>query len=166
MTPVRHYGANVPPCFDVYIWVEPDERASTLSRFVADYVDSANPGEPRFDAFLRTYVTAAPMPGDSDALAELCRDPDAVSAFSLYLRARDFYGAIVTLTEEGAVVLGLSIDDPLDEPDVEPRASDLIASMMEEFNGKAGVGGVELAPPQSAEEWADDGLITMRMGSI
>lgn len=156
----------MPPCFDVYVWVDPADRAATLSRFIAGYVDSANPGDARFDAFLRTYVATAPLPGDAEALADLRKEADADSAFSIYLRARDFHEAIVTLTEEGAVVLGLGIDDPLNDPGVEAAASDLLAALMQEFEGKAGIGGAELAPPQSAEEWADDGLVMIRSGTI
>jgi hypothetical protein len=70
----------------------------------------ASPGDPRFEAFLRTFVAEEPSPGDAAALADLRRDPDAEAAFSLYLRAKDFHEAIVTLTEEGDLVLGLGLD--------------------------------------------------------
>ncbi|MFE6509229.1 hypothetical protein ACFVDI_02450 [Nocardioides sp. NPDC057767] len=156
----------MPPCFDVYVWVEPDDRAATLSRFVSSYVDVGDPGDPRLEAFLRAFVYESPLPGDAEALADLRRDAGADLALSLYLRARDFHEAIVTLTEEGAVVLGLGIDDPLNGPGVEAQASDWMVTLMKEFRGKAGIGGAELAPPQSAEEWADDGLVLMRVGTI
>jgi hypothetical protein len=156
----------VPPCFDVYDWVGADNRAATLSRYVDRYVDGASPGDPRFEAFLRTFVAEEPLPGDAEALADLRRDADADSAFSLYLRAKGFHEAIVTLTEEGDVVLGLGLDDPLNDPSVERQASDVLARLMDEFAGSAGVGGVELSPPQSAAEWAEDGLVMLRAGSI
>jgi hypothetical protein len=99
-------------------------------------------------------------------LADLRRDPDADSAFLLYLRAIDFHGAIVTLTEEGDVVLGLSLDDPMNDPAVERRASEVLAGLLNGFGGNAGIGGVELHPPQSRAQWAEDGLVMIRVGSI
>jgi hypothetical protein len=35
---------------------------------------------------------------------------------------------------------------------------------MEEFEAEGGIAGVELAPPQSASEWSDDGLVMIRAG--
>jgi hypothetical protein len=87
-------------------------------------------------------------------------------AFSLYLRGKDFHETIVTLTEEGDVVLGLGLDDPLNDPSVERQASDVIAWLMDDFGGSAGIGGVELSPPQSRAEWAEDGLVMLRVGSL
>ena len=85
----------MPPVFDVYVWVGPDGCPATLARFVDEYVDSTNPGDPRFAAFVRSYITENPIPGDAEALAELRREADAGSAFSLYLRAKGFHEAIV-----------------------------------------------------------------------
>lgn len=160
------YRFGVPPCFDVYVWIRSHDRPATLYDFVDRYVDRSDPGEPRFDAFLRTFVAETPSPGDAEALADLRRDAETGSAFSLYLRAKDFHGAIVTLTEEGDIVLGLSLDDPLNDPDVERQAADVLARLMDEFGGSAGIGGGELAPPQSLAEWAEDGLVMLRVGSI
>jgi hypothetical protein len=156
----------VPPCFDVYVWVGAGDRAATLSRFVDRYVDGARPGDPRFEAFLRTFVAEEPLPGDAEALADLRRDADAGSAFSLYLKAKGFHEAIVTLTDEGVVVLGLGLDDPWNDPSIERQAADVLARLMDEFAGSAGIGGVELPPPQSAAEWAEDGLVMLRVESI
>ncbi|TCM47897.1 hypothetical protein EV648_104292 [Kribbella sp. VKM Ac-2568] len=97
----------------MYILVRTNERAAVLSRFVDRYV---NGGDPRFDAFLRTFVSQNPAPGDDGALADLRRDESAVAAFSLYLRAKAYEGAIITITEEGDLVLGLSLDDPETHP--------------------------------------------------
>ncbi|WP_193610215.1 hypothetical protein [Nocardioides lijunqiniae] len=156
----------MPPCFDVYTWVRTDDRPAILSRFVERYVDRANAGDPRFDAFLRTFVEETPSPGDAEALSDLRRDADAEAGFSLYLEAEHFHGAIVTLTQEGDIVLGLSLDDPLNDPAIEREASAVLTRLMDEFHGSAGIGGVELAPPQSLREWADEGLVRLRAGSI
>lgn len=163
---IARYRLGVPPCFDVYAWIRSDDRPATLSRFVDRYVDRSDPGDPRFYAFLRTFVEGTPSPGDAAELADLRRDADAEAAFSLYLRAKHFHGAIVTLTEEGDVVLGLSLDDPLNDPDIERQASQVLARLMDEFGGTEGIGGVELAPPQSLVEWAEDGLVALRVGSV
>ncbi|QSR30079.1 hypothetical protein CFI00_06030 [Nocardioides sp. S5] len=156
----------MPPCFDVFAWIRAGDRPAILARFVERYVDRSDPGDPRFEAFLRTFVAETPSPGDAEALADLRRDADADGAFSLYLRAKRFYGAIVTLTQEGDIVLGLSLDDPLNDPDTERQASTVLARLMAEFDGSAGMGGVELPPPQSLREWADDGQVMLRAGSI
>jgi hypothetical protein len=154
----------VPPCFDVYVWVRSDDRQALLSRFIDRYVDRAHPGEPRFEPFMRTFVAREPLPGDAAMLAELRRDEHADSAFSLYLRAVGFYGAIVTLTEEGDVVFGLSIDDPMDDPVAERRAFEVLTGLVEELGGSSGIGGVELPPPQSLAEWSACGA-EFRVGS-
>lgn len=153
------------PCFNVYVRVAADDRAVALSNFVDRYVDRNNPGDSRFEAFLRTYVAAEPLPGDADALADLRRDDDAGTAFSIYMRARDFDEAILTLTKEGDVVLGLGLDDPWNDPAVERRASDVLAMLMDDVRGIAGIGGVELRPPQSVAEWSEDALVTLRVES-
>ncbi len=106
----------MPPCFDVYVWAISHDRPAVLSRFIDRYVDTDHPGNPRFEAFIRTFVTQDPALGDHDAWAELRREPDAVEAFSLYLQAKAYHEAIITVTEEGAVDLGLGLDDPENDP--------------------------------------------------
>ncbi|WP_249644025.1 hypothetical protein [Nocardia sputi] len=152
----------MPPSLDVYVRVHPSDRAAVLSRFINRYVDTENPQEPRFDAFVRTFIAGEPAPGDLDALAELRRDPCAKRAFSLYLQANDYYQAIITLTEENDLVLGLSMDDPDNDPATLPQASALMAALAQEFGATSGVAGVELPPPQSISEWADDALVMLR----
>ncbi|WP_125781302.1 hypothetical protein [Amycolatopsis sp. WAC 01375] len=156
------------PVFDVYVWVEPGDRDGSLSRFIDRYVDVERPGDPRFPAFVRTFVSYDPAHGDADALAELRRDDAAERAFSLYLRAIGYYGAIVTVTEEGAFVLGLSLDGPLNASETTREAADLMAALMVEFAATGGIAGVELAPPQSAAEWRDAYVLlrTVRAGKL
>lgn len=158
------YIASVPPCFDVYVWVQGDGTAEVLSRFIDRYVDSHDPGEPRFDAFVRMFVDQAPQDGDEGALNELRHDPAAGQAFSLYLHAKHHHEAIITVTEEGALVLGLGLDDPDNSPRVWEQGAALMTSLRAEFAALGAMGGVELAPPQSAAEWAEEALVQVRHG--
>lgn len=154
----------MPPCFDVYVWIRAADRASTLAAFIDRYVDTENPGDPRFEALVRALVDERPAPGDRDALADLRRDPDSINAFSIYLRAKSHQGAVVTLTEEGDLVLGLGIDDPFNDPQVAVHAAGLISDLRTELRAVAGIAGVELAPPQSTSEWRDNEVVTLRTG--
>ncbi|NYD58900.1 hypothetical protein BKA08_003138 [Nocardioides marinisabuli] len=116
---------------------------------------------------MRTFVACAPEPGDAEALAELRRDdlaPDG--ALSLYLLSKTHEEAIVTLTGEGDLVLGLGIDDPLNGTNLEQEAAALMAQLRQEFAAAAGLGGVELAPPQSEAEWREEGLVLLREGNV
>ncbi|MFE7799347.1 hypothetical protein [Nocardia sp. NPDC057440] len=156
----------MPFCLDVYIRAQPSDRSAVLSRFINRYVDTEDPGDPRFDAFVRTFIAGEPASGDLDALAECRPDSCTERAFSLYLRSRDYYQAIITLTEENDLVLGLSMDDPDNDPAILPQASTLMASLAEEFGATSGVAGVELPPPQSISEWTNDALVMLRYGSV
>jgi hypothetical protein len=71
----------------------------------------------------------------------------------------------VTLTEEGDVVLGLGLDDPLNDPSVERQASVILVRLVDEFGGSAWIGGVELSPPRSLAEWAEDGPVMLGWGA-
>jgi len=162
----RRYGSAVPPCFDVYVWVRTDDRPGVLSRFIDRYVDADRPGEPRFAAFVRTFIAGEPARGDLDALADLHRDDAGTDAFSLYLNAKAHHEAIITITEEGDLVLGLGLDDPNNDPRTRSRAAVLMESLMEQFGAAGGVAGVELPPPRSGPEWHAEGLGILREGSF
>jgi hypothetical protein len=54
-------------------------------------------------------------------------NPDQ-GAFSLYLNSPGHYGAIVVITEEGAAVFGLTLDDPNNAPETLQRAGLLSAA--------------------------------------
>lgn len=158
----------MPPCFDTYVWVEPADRAATLRAFIDAYVDEVRPGDSRFEAFVRTYVDGMRRPDDLEALAELWRG-DGVrvdDCFSIYLGARRHFDATMTLTKEGAVVLGLSLDDPWNDLKVWKRGEKLGAALMAEFAGQAAMGGVEISPPQSREEWVGEERTEFRIGAI
>lgn len=146
----------MPPCLDVYAWL-PEHSPAVLQRFIDRYVDEADPGDDRLGGFTRTYVRGEPQPDDAHALADLKRDPcDPTGAFSLYVQAREHYGAIITITSEGDTVLGLRVDDPLNDPDALAAARSLLERLLREFASPAGLLGAELPPPQSRREWDED----------
>jgi hypothetical protein len=155
----------VPPTLDVYVWVEPGRRVEALKQFLDRYVDVDRPGDGRFDAFLRAYVTLTATTGDSQALTELRRDDAAGDEFSLYVKARNHYQANITITREGAVVLGLSLDDPYNSRRTLWRARFLLRRLCRQFSAPAGLAGVELPPPQSRPEWDNAVLVQLRSGS-
>jgi hypothetical protein len=158
----------MPPTFDAYAWVDARDQVAALSSFIDRYVDAEMPGDPRIYAFVRTFVSRDPDPGDAEALTELRQDDSAQASFSLYLRAKEHAGAIVTLTEEGAVVLGISLDDPENAPETAQTASALMAlhSSRSSTPTAAGSGSVGLPPPQTQSEWMDDALVVLREGTV
>jgi hypothetical protein len=147
----------------VYVWV-PGE-AGVITDFVERYVDPRDPGDERLAAFLRAYVTGTADDSDRAALADLRRD-DADPGFSLYLKARDYYGAIIAVTGEGAAVLGLSIDDPYRTAVVQARARALLDQLRAKYASPAGRAGWELIPAHSRHEWEDDEGVQFRVGQL
>jgi hypothetical protein len=150
---------------DVYVWL-PYPDPGTLSHFIKRYVNRDDPGDERLAAFSRVYVENAGSDDDRAALADLRRGDALGDGFSLYVKARSHYGAILTITREGAAVLGLSIDDPYGTPHVQLQARALIDDLRAEFASPAGCAGVELAPPHCRQEWEDDGLVQIRVGEL
>jgi hypothetical protein len=150
---------------DVYVWL-PTCDVRALTQFIERYVDRCNPGDDRLEAFIRAYVEGAADDDDRAALADLGRGDVADGGFSLYVKARAHYGAIITITREGAAVLGLSIDDPNNSPEITAQARTLLQRLRAECDAPAGCAGVELAPPQSRQEWIDDGLVQIRVGDL
>ena len=144
---------------DVYVWVEPSRRPDEVAGFVHRYVDVQDPGDARLEAFLRVWVDGGATAADQEAMAALRRGPGGGRAVSLYVRARDHHEAIITVTEEGAAVLGLSLDDPDDSPATIDQAAGLLAQLRAEFAASHGVIGIELPPPQSWDEWAEAEVI-------
>jgi hypothetical protein len=66
------------------------------------------------------------------------------------------------MTGEGALVLGLGLDDPDNAPETVRAAAALMNVLKTEFGAEAAVGGVELAPAQSRSEWLDDAMVLLR----
>ena len=145
--------SGVPPCLDVYVWVEARRLRDVVAEFIRRYVDVDDPGDVRVEAFSRVWIHGGATAADHEALADLRRDPDGGKAFSLYLRARHHHAAIITITEEGALILGLSIDDPHDSPETVDQAAELLTRLRDEFAASAGAANVELPPPQCTAEW-------------
>ena len=152
----------VPPCFDTYVWVEPVDRAATLRSFIEAYVDVVRPRSPQFEAFVRTYVDETPDPGDEVMIEELRRG----EALAIYVRALKHFDATMTLTREGAVVLGLSVDDPDNDPRVWKRGEKLAKVLMTQLGAVAAMGGVEVPPPRSRREWSAEERTEFRLGTV
>lgn len=145
----------MPPFYDVYVRVPAQGLGDALARFVDRYVAAEQPRERRLPAVLRTYVESAPRNGDAALLDELRRDPLAGPAFAIYLRATSHAGAVVALTEESELVLGLSLDDPTNSPAVWEQGRTLASDLLAEFCGTETIAGVEIPPPLSSSEWDD-----------
>ncbi|WP_212998377.1 hypothetical protein [Winogradskya consettensis] len=150
---------------DVYVWL-PRCDAGAFRHFVERYVDRRNPGDDRLEAFIRAYIDGTASDDDRAALADLGRGDSLGDGFSLYVKARAYYGAIITVTRDGSAVLGLSIDDPDGSAAVLAQARALIDQLRGEFDSPAGCAGEELPPAQSWEEWSDGGPVQLRVGHL
>jgi hypothetical protein len=155
------YARSVPPCLDVHVWV-PGHNSETFKRFIDSYVNVDDPGDERFHAFRRVYVLGNANDTDAAALGELrIEDSDA---FTLYLRARDHYGAMITVTREEATVLSLSVDDPDRRPETLRQAEQLLEQLRQQFSAPAAVAGVELPPPIDRSDWQQEAFVLLRVG--
>lgn len=147
--------------FLVYVWIPGRDVPVALRQFIDRYV-APDQTEPRFAALVRTHVESAPAEDDRALLQELRRDADAMSAFSIYLRAAAHTEAVVTVTEESDLVLGLGLAPSSNSWETVER---FLHELVKEFDAVGGIGGGDgLAPPQSAAEWAEDGLVHVRVG--
>jgi hypothetical protein len=155
----------MPPCVDLYVWV-PVCEPQTLNGFIDRYVDVTEPGDDRLPAFVRAYITQDADQADWAAIAELSPSGEPADGFSLYLNAVAHYGAIITITQEGAAVLGLSLDDPDASPEVMRVAEALLNQLRTEFAAPAGCAGTELPSARSLQEWEDDALVQLRVGTL
>ncbi|MFM9588154.1 hypothetical protein ACKI1J_01450 [Streptomyces scabiei] len=154
----------MPPCLDVYVWV-PRRTPDVFRTFIDRHVDTADLGDERLRAFVRTHVVGEPHEGDAEALAELRPGDDSGDGFALYVRARAFHGAVIAPTHDGAAVLGLSIDDPDGSPRTRDTARRLLDRLRREFSAPAGIAGVELPPPRTRAEWAQE-PVELRVGRV
>ncbi|XVQ83018.1 hypothetical protein ACQP2K_29815 [Microbispora siamensis] len=127
-------------------------------------MDTDDPGDEHFAAFRRVYLLGVASEADVSAIDEL-RPRAGGGGFSLYLRGRDHQQAIITITDEGAAVLGVSVEASEDLALTVRRAEELVDVLRAEFSSPAGLAGVELPPPQKRSEWDDDGLVLLRVGA-
>ncbi|GAA4574024.1 hypothetical protein GCM10023176_40230 [Micromonospora coerulea] len=144
------------------MWV-PQRAPEVFQLFIDRYVNTDDPGDERLSAFTRTYLTGTPTDADASALADLLwsgRD-----AFTLYLRSGEYPWAMITITDDGAAVLGLSLDGPDNSPLVRQQAEQLIEQLRREFSSPAGIAGMEMPPPGSRQEWQDD-QVQLRIGTL
>lgn len=153
----------MPPCLDVYVWV-PERSPEAFGRFIDSYVNMDDPGDERFHAFERLYVLGIANGADTTALDGLRLEVE--DAFTLYLRARDHYQAIITVTRDGAAVLGLSVDAPDDLPKTLRQAERLVEQLQRQFSAPAGLAGVELPPARDRSEWEEEDLVLLRTGEL
>jgi hypothetical protein len=154
----------VPPCLDVYVWV-PEQSPEVFERFIDSYVNVDEPGDERLHAFTRVHVLGIADDADDNALDEL-RSKDGEDAFTLYLRARDHYQAMITVTRDGATVLGLSVDATDDLLETLRQAEQLVEQLRHEFSAPAGRAGVELPPAGGRCEWHEEALVLFRTGEL
>ncbi|GAA1000847.1 hypothetical protein GCM10009555_104430 [Acrocarpospora macrocephala] len=152
------------PCLDIYVWI-PEHSPEVFGRFIDSYVNVDDPGDDRFHAFNRVYVLGIASEADDRHLDEL-RFEDRDGAFTLYLRARDHYQAIITVIQDGAAVLGLSVDAPDDLPETLWQSEQLVEQLRRQFSAPAGLAGVELPPARDRFEWDDEGLVLLRTGNL
>ncbi|GAA2185536.1 hypothetical protein GCM10009848_15530 [Micromonospora lupini] len=156
------YAEQMSFCWDVYVWV-PQRFPEVFQVFIDHYVNTDDPGDERLSAFTRTYITGTPTDADASALADLRWS--GREALTLYLRSPEYAWAMITITDDGAAVLGLSLDDPDNSPSVRQEAEQLIDQLRREFSSPAGIAGVEMPPPGSRQEWQDD-QVQLRDGTL
>ncbi|WP_327108144.1 hypothetical protein [Nonomuraea glycinis] len=154
----------MPLCLDVYVWV-PEHSSEVFRQFIDSYVDVDDPGDERFQAFMRVHVLGIANDADDRSLDEL-RFDDGDGAFALYLRARDHYQAIITVTRDGATVLGLSVEAPDDMSETLKQAEQLMGRLRQQFSAPAGRAGVELPPAGDRSEWHEEALVLLRTGEL
>ena len=117
----------------------------------------------RVAAFQRIYVHGTGTEEDVHSLAEQ-NWPQGSGAFTLYLEGRTYPRAMITMTVEGAAVLGLSVDEELWSEPVE-EAELLLRRLREEYSAPAGLAGWELPPPRWRAQWLEeDPQVVIREG--
>lgn len=139
----------MPPCLDIYVWAPEMERDSWAT-FLGRYVNDVQDGEPRWPAFYRKHVEQVGYSADDGEVDELRWEEGGST--TIYLRGIEHHGASITATRDGAFILGVSLDDPLGERDIED-ARDVLADLLRTTGGTDGMIGVELPPPADRSQW-------------
>lgn len=146
--------------FDLYVWL-PEAKPQVLRRFVDDYVDVEHPGDDRLHVFIDVYINGLGNPERYEVLNELkLRELD--KGFALYVKGVRNRHAMITLTEDDALVLGLSIPDEDEGGDgTLDMALSAVHHLKVQFNATADIVGFEEPPPRSRKEW-DEAHVTHR----
>ncbi|MFI7454908.1 hypothetical protein ACIBQX_46075 [Nonomuraea sp. NPDC049714] len=153
----------MPPYLDVYVWV-PARDSQILGRFIDSYVNTAA-SDDRLHVFMRVHVLGSASDTDHRALDELRLDSGR-DVITLYLAARNHDEAIITLTRDGATVLGLSVEAPDDLPETLRQAEQLMRRLRQQFSAPAGCAGVELPPAGDRSEWYEEAFVLLRTGEL
>jgi len=161
------YGRRMPPCTDVYIWVD-NPTPGLLRRFISRYVRQDEPGSDgaRLEAFERVYIDESPESGDQESLGGLGEGAEFDGTFTIYLASPEYCGVIIAPMGDGAVVLGVSLDDPDGSPATLDRALTVMEELRAEYGSPAAIAGVELPPPRTRLEWATTLGVERRIGAL
>jgi hypothetical protein len=146
----------MPPCLTAYVLTKRDE--SVLRRFIENYVDKSAADEqlrdedllmPPRDPALENVDDAygwEPARSLEHALQRGLEDPSL--AFALYLPPRSLDCHVtIAFTHDGKAVLGLEVDDPLNEPGPLERMKALLQELLDSYECQGGFICVEEPPP-------------------
>lgn len=161
------------PCIDVYVLSE-RRNATMIRSFLDDYTESGDPAlagrtveivpmgtsGDRIDEDRTTWEEVAV--GSVDALIDL-----AVSqpwrSFIVYLDAVDpWCSALISTTSAGEIVFGVSVNDPMNEPEPRVVAQTLLTELRSYASATHGWIKWEMPPPfQPRDErpWSDDDVL-------
>jgi hypothetical protein len=159
----------MPPCLDTYVWID-GRSQSTIAAFLERYVDierSADRGGEELMMLPLAFNGAeddlalddwewVPVATLDDILAAGLAQPPRAFRVYLHTRDEDLCGAILCFTTDGGMVLGLSVDDPLNEPARLAVARSRLEQLSASFGARRGwIVGEEPPPvdPARDEPW-------------
>jgi hypothetical protein len=67
--------SGVPPCVDIYVWVDGQWLPEVVTEFIRRYADVRDSGDVRLEAFSRMWIQGEASAADLEAMADLRRDP-------------------------------------------------------------------------------------------
>lgn len=137
----------MPPSIDAYVLLA-ERSAAMIDRFVSAYGTAGRWQGALFDNDLAR---------DAHRVIERCLSNTHLSA-TIYPRARDprFTGLVVHFTNDGALVLGASIDDPLNEESAAQLAAEVVNELSSSFDTSLAGGIHEWVPPSTQEAFEAD----------
>lgn len=158
----------MPPCLDAYV-VSGSREREVLEQFLSHYVNrAASEDRGNEELMLLPLGLASPPPGfdawewlPARTLENILDVALAIPfrAFTVYLKAAssEHYGASLTFTSDGQVILGVSLDDDGSDGVFE-RAKAEVQFMAKHYHGHSGCVVLEAAPPLSTEDFPPEGL--------